>query len=49
MTIKEALEHPWFQKINKSKLPEQRRKSRDMQGSAFVIYSTTEETKDKNF
>jgi hypothetical protein len=43
MSIKEVLEHPWIQKHNKSKLPEMRRKSHDLSGSLFKIYTTTEE------
>jgi hypothetical protein len=44
MTIKEVLEHQWIQKYNKSKLPEIRRKSRDMSGAdAFHIYASTDE------
>lgn len=48
MSIKEVLEHPWIQKYNKTKLPEIRRQSKDLTGSTFVIYSTTEEQKSKN-
>jgi serine/threonine protein kinase len=45
MTIKELLEHPWFAKINKTDLPELRRKSRDNNHSMFKIYSITEQEK----
>jgi hypothetical protein len=44
MTISQVLEHPWFQKFNKSKLPEIRRKSKDFfNGSTFKIYTTTDD------
>lgn len=47
ITIKEALEHPWIQKFNKTKLPEMRRKSKEFNASTFKIYSTTEEGGEK--
>lgn len=47
MSIKEVLEHPWIQKYNKTKLPEMRRKSKEMPGSAFVIYSTSDDSQHK--
>jgi hypothetical protein len=43
MSITEVLEHPWIQKYNKNKMPEIRRKSKDIGGSTFKIYTTTEE------
>jgi len=43
MEIKEALEHPWIQKFNKTTLPEQRRKSKEVQSSNFKLYTTTDE------
>jgi serine/threonine protein kinase len=41
MTIKELLEHPWFAKINKTDLPELRRKSKD--GNQFKMYTISEQ------
>ena len=41
MTIKEALEHKWFQIHNECNLTE-RRKSKDLSGSTFKLYTSTE-------
>jgi len=43
MDIKNTLEHPWIQKYSKTSLPEQRRKSKDVQTSSFKLYTATEE------
>lgn len=44
MSMKDVLEHPWIQKFNKTKLPEMRRKSRDLNASTFKMYTITDET-----
>jgi len=43
MDIKQVLEHPWIQKYNKTSLPEQRRKSKDVQSSSFKLYTATDQ------
>ena len=48
MTIKEVLEHPWIQKYNKTSLPEQRKKSKDVHHSAFKLYASTDEMLNEN-
>lgn len=49
MDIKQVLEHPWIQKFNKTNLPEQRRKSKDVHSSSsFKLYTATDEVMKEN-
>ena len=44
MDIKQALEHPWIQKYNKSPMPELRKKSREnTKESNFKLYAAIDE------
>lgn len=46
--IKDLLEHSWFQKYNKNKLSDLRKKMRSKNGSLFEIYSTCDENSSGN-
>jgi hypothetical protein len=50
MSIKQVLENQWIQKYNKTKLPEIRRKSKDVSSNAssFKIYATVEDNSNSN-
>jgi len=43
MEIRQTLEHPWIQKFNKTSLPEQRRKSKEIHSFNFKLYTVTDE------
>lgn len=45
MDVKQALQHPWILKFNKSSIVDTRGKNKDSNASDFVNYSTTEELK----